>query len=128
METKPETFELHLVSLGSYFRPTKNDLVDLKQYFLDSENNLYSANLDTWEVDPRKGKHILKCADTSFNNQNEMVNSLRGMNGVKVTIKRKDYKFNDLIKYNFNFKVDVKVKDTRHLTVTTPDFYHMNHA
>lgn len=122
-----ETFTLHLASLGRHYRPTKNDVVDLRQYFLDKNGNLYSFNLDSWEIKPSDNRHILKCSDDTHDKQGNIINTLRGMSQAKVTVRRKDYDFKTLVKHNNNFKIEVKMKGDRHLTVVTPNLYRKVH-
>ena len=110
---------LTLAPIGNYHRPVKNDHVNLKQYFVDQANNLYSCNLESWELNPPKGRDILKCSDKTVNSQGEIINTMRDIYGVKVTVSRPKLNFKSLKSLNGSKTVEVLPKSDRHFTVIT---------
>lgn len=112
-----ETTFLTLAPIGLWFRPKKGDVLDLRQYFVDKDNNLYSCNVDTWEINPTKGKDILRCSDKTLNAQGEIINTLRSTDHVKVTIRRPQLPFTSLEKINGSKKIAVIPRTDRHFTV-----------
>lgn len=84
---------LELRSLGMHKQGGKE--FNLKEYFLDSEGQLYSRNGGTWELNPRKGYDILKCSNNTYS-KGDLINTLRTIGGNKVTVRRKDLNFNSL--------------------------------
>lgn len=112
------TTTLKLATLGPYYRPLKNDFVNLKQYFIDKNNNLYSMNLDTWELDRKKGKDILKCSNDCLSRDGlEIVNSLRAMNRKKVTIRRSSFDFHTQSILHGTVELEVTETTPRHLKI-----------
>ncbi len=81
--------------IGEY-TTARGTTFDLSEYCVDSNNNLYSFNPKTWELNPQKGMDTLRCSDKSLDNQGHIVNSLRDTKGNKVTIRRDYIRFNML--------------------------------
>lgn len=105
---------LTIVPIGSYITSRGNEF-DLSEYCVDKNNQLYSVNSYTWELDRKKGKDILKCSNMSTDNSGYIVNSLRDTNGNKVTIRRDDISFDLLSKKRPKLKLIVKKTTDRHL-------------
>jgi len=103
-----------LAPIGTY-RTIYNDY-DLRQYFVDRLGNLYSANLDTWEINKKKNRHILKCSDSSVSN-GKIVNSLRDVHGKKATIPRVNLVFGILMRNNGHVEVEGEFITSRHIKV-----------
>lgn len=109
--------KLELVSLGNF---THNNLTyDLRHYYVDRQNNLYSRNALSWEINRKNGKDILICSDNSFSKSGTMVNTFRTVGGAKVTIPRHRLSFNKLF-LNLEDLVSLNVEKVgnRHLKVT----------
>lgn len=79
--------KIRLFSLGKNVFKMKHRGIeiglDLREYFLDLEGNLYSINDDTWCT--KYGVNLLQCSDDATNNSGSVVNSLRDVFGVKFT-------------------------------------------
>jgi len=107
---------LKLAPIGTYNTKAGNSF-DLREYFVDTNGNLYSANLDTWEVNHKHGRDILRCSDASMNRNRDIVNSLRDAKGYKATIARKKLNFFELVKKNGHVAVVVTNSTPRHMRV-----------
>lgn len=115
-ESKRKDMVLTLAPIGIYHTKAGN-VFDLREYFVDKNNNLYSANLDTWEINHRKNRDILKCSDKSFNQNGDLVNSLRDSRGYKATIARKNLNFQKLSFNNGVVSVIMEETTPRHFKV-----------
>jgi len=104
-----------LAPIGIY-RTKYNDF-DLRQYFVDSSGGLYSANLDTWELNHRKNQDLLKCSDSALNNEKLIVNSLRDIKGKKATIPRMNLNFSSLVRKNGFVALKVEPTTSRHFKI-----------
>lgn len=113
----PEAFMLTLASIGDYYMPLKEKLVNLGQYFIDKEGNLYSTNPLTWEVNPKDKRDILVCSDKAGDAEGNIINSLKAPNGQKVTIRRNSLNFNTLAQENGTITATVIKTTDRHLKV-----------
>lgn len=107
---------LELAPIGYYLTSTGR-LYDLSYYYVDKDENLYSRNPLTWEVNPVKSRDILKCSDSSVDKQGYIVNSMRSTKGWKVTIRRKNLKFEYLKSKNGSIMIQPKWMSFRHLKV-----------
>jgi len=97
---------LQLFMLGKYEMPSTGKVLDLGEYFIDSEGSIYSRNNDTYFT--KNGKHLEKLSDSSFNSSGNIINTFRATDGTKVTIKRQTLvfmrdmgKFTDVTAYGF---------------------------
>ncbi len=117
MQQKDEEImqKLVLTPLGDFTQNGKT--YDLNAYFIDRNRKLYSRNLDTWEINHKKGKDILICSDGSTDNSGHIINSLRTEIGDKVTIRRSNMNFFALVRRNGAVVLDVKPTGTRHLKI-----------
>ena len=109
----PVNNTLRLKSLGNFTQNGRTH--ELGQYFIDTKGQLYSRNLDTWEVNHRQNKDLLICSNGSTNNSGEIINSLRSAVGTKVTIMRSNISW-----YKLNTpEIELEVENTtpRHLKV-----------
>ena len=104
-----------LAPIGNY--STKYNDFDLRQYFVDEIGNLYSANLDTWELNIKKKHDLLKCSDFSKTRAGEVVNSLRDIRGKKATIARTRLNFRALVRKNGFVELDSEYVTSRHARV-----------
>jgi hypothetical protein len=104
-----------LTPVGTY--STRYNEFDLRQYFVDKAGNLYSANLDTWELNHRKNRDLLKCSDSSINNSKLIVNSLRDIKGKKATIPRINLNFSSLVRKNGFVALEVEPTTSRHFKI-----------
>lgn len=80
--------ELKLYQLGLYTMPVSKEVVDLSEYFIDEEGDMYSLNHDTYFT--KFGIQLKQLSNGAYNQSGVIVNSLRGTNGRKVTLRRKD--------------------------------------
>lgn len=103
-----------VVPIGSY-TTSRGSEFNLSEYCVDKDNQLYSVNAYTWELDRKKGKDILKCSNMSTDNSGYIVNSLRDTNGNKVTIRRDCISFDLLSKTRPTLKLIVSKTTDRHL-------------
>lgn len=102
---------LTLSNLGWYWQGAYT--YNLSEYYVDKSGQLYSFNSHTWERNKSKDKDILICSNNTTNKNGDIINTLRTTSGIKVTVKRKDLKFDE-------FKMTVlEVRNTtpRHLKV-----------
>lgn len=104
-----------LAPIGTYSTPYNN--FDLRQYFVDEIGNLYSANLDTWELNVKKKHDLLKCSNFSKTKSGEVVNSLRDIRGKKATIARTRLSFRALVRQNGFVELDSEFVTPRHARV-----------
>jgi len=116
-ENEERLVNLELAPIGEYTMPNLQKTVDLSRYFVDQNGNLYSSNPKTWEINSRKGKDILVCSNTALDSAGNIVNSLRGLDGKKVTLRRRDINFNSLAIRNGSYKVVGKMVTPRHIKV-----------
>lgn len=82
--------ELKLYSLGMFTRPQRGDTLDLSDYFIDEEGDVYSLNRDTYFT--KFGMRLEILSNGARNESGQIVNSFRARNGVKVTITRNKLK------------------------------------
>lgn len=74
-----------LYQLGEYQLPESGLIVDLSEYFIDSQGDMYSLNNDTYFT---KYGIILKILSNTALVRGYIVNSFRAKSGHKVTIRR----------------------------------------
>lgn len=106
---------LKLAPIGTYTTP--HNTFDLREYMVDQKGNLYSVNLDTWEINKNKRRHVLRCSDGALTRQGEVINSLRDVKGKKATIRRKNLNFEQLARRNGSLAVIVEATTPRHYSV-----------
>lgn len=107
--------QLVLAPVGTY--KTQHKEYDLREYFVDKKGNLYSANLDTWEINHTKGRDLLKCSDKSFNKSGHLVNSLRDTRGIKATVARHKFNYRELKESNGFVVLDCDKTTNRHFKI-----------
>lgn len=76
---------VRLFQLGDYLLPDSGLIVDLSEYFIDSQGDMYSLNNDTYFT--KYGIRLKILSNTAISNGN-IVNSFRAKSGRKVTIRR----------------------------------------
>ena len=63
-----------------------NRTYNLRDYFIDQDGNLYSNNWLSWEITHLH--QLLKCSDNTVNKSGKVHNTLRTVEGIKVTVVR----------------------------------------
>lgn len=120
IETKENKMQnIQLAPIGIYTLPSTGEQVDLSEYYLDKFGNLYSANPDTWEVNPIKKRNLLICSNNCINKSGDMINSLRSKGRKKVTIARKKLSWKELANTNGIVEVIGTKSTNRHINVTS---------
>ena len=76
---------IRLFQLGDYYMRDLNTIVDLSEYLIDSQGDMYSLNDDTYFT--KYGTRLKILSNNSYNN-GKLVNSFRAKSGRKVTIQR----------------------------------------
>ncbi len=109
---------LKLVPLGLYVSPTGIHY-DLREYFIDKKGNLYSGNLDTWEINYKKKRDLLICSNDSANHRGEIVNSMRDQRRKKATVPRIVFNYARLLKKNGFILVDGDKSTERHIVINS---------
>lgn len=109
--------KFNLAPIGWYKMPNSGKLVDLGEYFIDKYGTLYSANPDTWEINPVKKRNLLICSDSAVDKSGKIVNSLRAASRRKVTVRRDSLKFNELAQRNGIITVVGEFVSDRHIKV-----------
>lgn len=82
--------ELNVYRLGMYTMPKSGETVDLSQYLIDQEGDMYSLNDDTYFT--KYGTRLKQLSNGAIDAGGYVTNSFRATNGRKVTIRRKDIK------------------------------------
>ena len=85
---------VRLFQMGDYLLPDSGLIVDLSEYFIDSQGDMYSLNNDTYFT--KYGIRLKILSNESITSGN-VVNSFRAKSGRKVTIRR-----SKLIKMMYN--------------------------
>lgn len=86
---KPMAFKvvpLRMYRLTQYNCPLSGLTVNLKEYFIDEEGDLYSRNTGTYITD--YGKKLEKLSNNCARFDGDFINSLRDVKGNKVTVRR----------------------------------------
>ena len=106
---------LVLAPIGIY--KTAHNNYDLRQYFIDCSNNLYSGNLDSWELNSRKYHDLLRCSNKSADASGYIVNSMRDTSGKKATVPRINLDFEKLVKLNGSITIESEFITDRHIRI-----------
>ena len=78
--------QLKVYRLGFYVMPESKTVVDLSEYFIDEEGDIYSLNNDTYFT--KYGIRLKQLSNSSFNQSGKLINTFRATSGRKVTIDR----------------------------------------
>mgnify|MGYP003650045422 CR=1 FL=1 len=109
---------LKLVPIGHFVSPTGINY-DLREYFIDKKGNLYSGNLDTWEINYKKKRDLLICSNGSANHRGEIVNSMRDQQRKKATVPRLVFNYARLLQKNGCILVDGDKSTERHIVINS---------
>lgn len=82
--------ELRVFRLGMFVMPNTRETVDLREYFIDEEGDIYSLNDDTEFT--KFGTRLKQLSNGAIDAGGYMTNSFRSTTGRKVTIRRKNLK------------------------------------
>ena len=82
--------ELVVYRLGMYTLPRSGETVDLSEYLIDAEGDMYSLNDDTYFT--KYGTRLKQLSNNAIDAGGYVTNSFRATNGRKVTIRRRDIK------------------------------------
>jgi hypothetical protein len=82
--------DLKVFRLGDYTLPRTGETVDLSEYLIDEEGDLYSVNNDTYFT--KYGTRLKQLSNGALDAGGYITNSFRATNGRKVTIRRKEIK------------------------------------
>ena len=77
---------IQVYRLKNYYMPIVGIVVDLSEYLIDEEGDLYSLNDDTYFT--KYGTRLKQLSNHSFNGSGSIVNTFRSTTGRKVTIRR----------------------------------------
>jgi hypothetical protein len=86
---KPMAFKIvpiKMFRITSYMCPLLSKNVNLKEYFIDQDGDLYSRNTATYFT--KYGKELEKLSNNCKNSKGDYINSLRTIQGSKVTVRR----------------------------------------
>jgi hypothetical protein len=78
--------QLKVYRLGFYTMPVSKIVVDLSEYFIDEEGDMYSLNNDTYFT--KFGIRLKQLSNGSYNQSGKLINTFRDVTGRKVTIDR----------------------------------------
>lgn len=78
--------ELKVFRLGTYIMPVSKESVDLSEYFIDEEGDMYTLNDDTSFT--KFGSRLVQVSNNAYDAGGKRTNSFRATNGRKVTIRR----------------------------------------
>ena len=76
---------IKLYNLGNYKLPNKNVSVDLSEYYMDADGDLYSLNSYTYVT--KFGRRLYPLSNNSRSG-GKIINTLRSTLGTKVTVSR----------------------------------------
>ena len=76
---------IKLYNLGTYKLPNKDISVDLSEYYMDADGDLYSLNTGTYVT--KFGRRLYPLSNNSKSGS-KVINTLRSIHGYKVTVSR----------------------------------------
>lgn len=82
--------ELKVYRLGEYRMAKTGEVLDLSEYFIDEEGDMYTLNDDTYFTN--NGTRLKQISNGAYDAGGKMTNSFRATNGRKVTIRREHFR------------------------------------